>query len=113
MVTQTIQFGDEGQAATREMVRHFEELASERADLVEGPLHRYFMTLQSIDREYGGSGTVDLEDARDLIAATLAEIARVEARARSAESDQVLRILADLAVGVALWAMRHDIDLAP
>ena len=94
---QTIQFGDEGQAATRELIRRFESAAKDSplaADTRER-LRARFATLQALDRRYGGSGPVALEDVDELVAALVADLASIED--------------ADLVIGVALWAIRHGV----
>ena len=90
MNIRAIQFGDEGERATR-------ELAERHAALVGEPLAGYLRTLEAIDRRHGGSGPLPLEDAPDL-----ADAAIVEAHRLGAD---------DLVVGLALWAMRHEVAL--
>jgi hypothetical protein len=87
----TIQFGDEGQVATREMLRRFEPLGGEVA--------RWLKTFEALDRQYGGSGALPVEDAQELADAALTETARLGEAAD------------DLAIGIALWAMRHELSL--
>jgi hypothetical protein len=85
-----IQFGDDGEAATRALVQRHSAQAGE-------PLAGYLRTLEAIDRRHGGSGALPLEDAPEL-----ADAAIVEAH-RLGEDD--------LVVGLALWAMRHEVAL--
>jgi hypothetical protein len=87
MNVQTIRFGDEGEAATRALARRY-------ADAGE-PLAGYLRTFEAIDRRHGGHGALPLEDAPDL-----ADAALVEAHRRDDD---------DLVIGVALWAMRHEV----
>ena len=68
MNVSTIQFGDEGQVATRELVRRF-------APVVPEALATCLRTFESIDRHHGGSGPLPLEDAGDLADAALADAA--------------------------------------
>jgi hypothetical protein len=93
MTVHTVQFGDEGQRATRALLQRLESLdpappAGVRAQLA---------TLESLDRQYGGSGPLPLEGVGELIDALLVELARV--------GDP------DLVLGVALWALRHEVPL--
>jgi hypothetical protein len=99
MAIQTIQFGDEGQAATRELVRRFASLAKERAlePAVRARIEAPLATLQSLDRQYGGSGALAIEGADELVASLVADLA-------SLDDD-------DLLIGVALWAIRHQVAL--
>ena len=93
MTIQTIQFGDEGQVATRELLKRF---ASARPEVAG-----YLKTFEALDRQYGGSGELLVEDAGELVAAALAEMAHLEA------TDE----FADLTLGIALWAVRHGIAI--
>lgn len=88
MSVTTIQFGDEGQVATRELVaRHAEDAGPELRGLLQA--------FESLDRQYGGAGALPVEDAADLVAA-----------AQGAAGDDP-----DLALGIALWALRHEVEL--
>ena len=73
-------------------------------------LQRYLGTLESLDRQYGGNGRLPVEDAGELLAATLAELAHLEQNARR---DGDPRAAADLILGVALWALRHELEISP
>jgi hypothetical protein len=99
MAIQTIRFGDEGHAATSELVRRFASIAKERS--LEAParerFHARLSTLQSLDRQYGGTGTLALEGADELVASLVTELASLED--------------ADLVIGVALWAIRHQVAI--
>lgn len=103
--TQPIQFGDEGQRASRELMRRFERLCARRPGLAEATLDRNLRTLEAIDRQYGGATELALEDAPDLVAATLTELAHL-ANELAGDVD-----VADLTVGVALWAIRHGVPI--
>jgi hypothetical protein len=99
MEIRTIRFGDEGEAATRELLRRFDALA-ERAGLAAATLkalRAQLATLESLDRQYGGMGPLALEDLDELVASILNQVATM--------GD------ADLVIGVALWAIRHDVGL--
>jgi hypothetical protein len=95
MAIQTIQFGDEGQVATRELVRRFESAARD-SSLPGEALQRIraqLATLEALDRQYGGSAALPLEGVDDLVASLLADLAGID------DPDVVL--------GAALWAIRH------
>jgi hypothetical protein len=93
MDIQPIKFGDEGQVATRELLRAFEAARPEVA--------RYLTTFEALDRQYGGSGALPVEDGGELVDAALAEMARLEATPE----------FADLTLGIALWAARHGVAM--
>jgi hypothetical protein len=111
MTVQPIRFGDEGQLATRELLRRFDALAGTLGDLPPAALHARLKTLESIDREYGGSSPLPLEDADDLVASLITDLARLEADARGAHGGGSEGEIADLILGVALWAMRHGVEV--
>ena len=92
-MAQTIQFGDPGALATRELSRRFSASRPEAA--------RCLATLEALDRQSGGHGQLPVEDAEELVAAAMAEMARHEAAPEFAE----------LTLGIALWAMRHDVAI--
>jgi hypothetical protein len=83
-----IHFGDEGTAATRVLAERF-------APLVDPALAAQLRTLESIDRAHGGTGVLPLADA-DLLAGSA-----IEAAAREDHDD--------LVIGIALWAVRHEL----
>jgi hypothetical protein len=93
MTIHTIQFGDEGQVATRELLARFAPARPEVA--------AFLRTFESLDRQYGGSGPLPVEGAGDLVDAALAEMARLE------QADE----FADLTLGIALWAARHEVAI--
>lgn len=108
-----IRFGDEGRNATQELLRQFEQLlmqAPQGASPVIEKLRGELATLEAIDRQYGGAGPLPLEDAGELAAETLADLARLESDCRH-EGGDVLLAIAHLTVGVALWAVRHGVVL--
>ena len=90
---QTIQFGDDGQVASRELLKRFGDARPEVA--------AHLRTFAALDRQYGGSGPLPVEDAADVVAAALAEMARHEGAPE----------FADLTLGIALWAVRHELDI--
>jgi hypothetical protein len=93
MTVHTLHFGDEGQRATDALLQ--------RLDALDPPapasLRAQVATLHSLDRQYGGDALLELEGADALVDAILAELARIED--------------ADLALGVALWAIRHGVPI--
>ena len=91
---QTIQFGDEGQLASRELLKRFEGARPEVA--------AHLRTFAALDRQYGGSGALPVEDAAELVAAALAEMAHLEGTEE----------FADLTLGIALWAVRHGVEIS-
>lgn len=109
MAIQTIHFGDDGQLATRELLRRCEALA---------PLHlgahatvlRQLGTLESLDRQYGGSAPLELEDAPELVAALHTQLAHWESEATRRKLDAHEHIAA-ITIGVGIWAVRHDVEL--
>ncbi|QJR09919.1 hypothetical protein DSM104443_00970 [Usitatibacter rugosus] len=96
MSLQPVQFGDEGQVATRELAVRYREACLRDARLVA--LRPGFDMLEAIDRQYGGSRRLELEDTDELVAGLLNDLAR-------------LRAEPELALGVALWAMRHEVEM--
>jgi hypothetical protein len=112
VTTHPIQFGDEGQAATRELVRRFERRVQRQPELAATPLQRHFRTLEAIDRQYGGLSPLPLEDVPELVAALLTDLAHLEQDARRTGPHEDLEDVAQLTIGVALWAMRHQATIA-
>ncbi len=99
MPIQPIRFGDEGQVATRELVLHFEALARE-APLPAPALQRMraeLAALEALDRQYGGLATLPVEGADEIVASLATGLAYLE-------DDE-------LTIGVALWAIRHDVAI--
>ncbi len=96
MTLTPITFGDEGQVATRELAARFRESAARDARLAG--LRPGFEMLEALDRQYGGSRHLELEDTEALVAGLLDGLARHQADP-------------DLVIGVALWALRHEVAL--
>jgi hypothetical protein len=102
MTRQTIQFGDEGQAASREMLRRYDALVAGRLSAMDAEeaadLRRELATLASLDHQYGGAAPIALEGAEELVASILPRLAR----------------LADpeLVIAATVWAMRHRVAIA-
>ena len=99
MAIQTIRFGDEGAAATRELLARFDALAP--AARLDAPTLQRIRTqlaaLAALDRQYGGMAPLPVEDADELAGALVTDLAYL--------GDD------DLLVGAALWAIRHDVAL--
>lgn len=111
MPVQPIQFGDEGQVATRELVRRHEMLIQREPSLARDGLQAHLRTLEAIDRQYGGLAPLPLEDAADLVAAALTEAAHLEDQARRGGHDAAIADVVDITLGIALWAVRHDVAI--
>ena len=108
---QPIHFGGEAREATRELLARFEAEAprwSTSAPAQVASLRRHLATLEAIERQHGGPARLALEDADTLVAETLAELARLEAASRASRPDEAV---ADLVLGVTLWALRRDVEL--
>ena len=109
---QPIRFGDEGREATRAFVARFEnalpawESSVGRARLDE--LRARLATMEQIDRQYGGETPLRLEGTDELVASVLTELAHFYGDLPAADRDTGLT---DLVLGVALWAMRHDVEI--
>ena len=93
MIIQPIQFRDEEQAATRDLLRRFDALAGHS----NRELRSQLATLENLDRQYGGMGRIPLEGVEELAAAIIAELATFDDP--------------DLVVGAALWALRHQVGI--
>lgn len=112
MSSQVIQIGDEGQRATRDLVRRFEALL-ERHPALEAPsLRTHLRALESIDRQYGGEAPLPLEDVDTLAAATMTELAVLDQDARRESPGEAESEVAELTVAAALWAIRHAVPLS-
>lgn len=101
MAIQPIRIGDEGQAATRELVRLLESLATANPAPEADRALQSLRTLEGLDRQYGGHAPIALEGVEDVVAAALADLVRLEGRPRVDE----------VTVGVALWAIRHQVAI--
>jgi hypothetical protein len=101
MPVRPITFGDAGQVATREMLQLLDALGPG----APRPLRAQLATLESLDRQYGGSGALRLEDVDELVASIITELAML-APARSAPKGE-----GELILGVALWAIRHEVPI--
>jgi hypothetical protein len=90
MAVRPITFGDEGQVASRELLR--------RLDALDPPapksLRAQLATLEALDRQYGGSAPLELEGLDELVGDLIGQLGE-----------------RDLVLGVALWAIRHAVPL--
>jgi hypothetical protein len=111
MPVQPIRFGDEGQLASRELLRRLDGLAPDFAAPRMQALRGNLKALETLDRQYGGSTPLRLEDAPELVAATLTELAHLDAEAGRGQGRGAPGEIAQLTVGVALWAVRHDVEI--
>lgn len=101
MPIQPIRIGDEGQAATRELVRLMESLAAAQPSPYADEALQTLRTLEGLDRQYGGHAPIVLEGVADVVAAALTHLAHLEAQPR----------IDEVTVGVALWAIRHEVPI--
>jgi hypothetical protein len=112
---QPIRFGDEGQIATAEALALLDKAAPRWGEFCPAErletLRRQFKTLQAIDRQYGGQGALALEDAAELVAAILSDLASIETQARRASDEASLEAVSRLVIAVALWAIRHEVEI--
>jgi len=108
---QTIQLGDDGQVATRGLIKRFEQLkAAQVASPAMEKLRGELKTLEAIDRQYGGNGPLPLEGVEEVVAAAITDLAYLESDCRR-EGLDISLVLADLVVGAALWAVRHEVPI--
>lgn len=119
MEIKKIAFGDDGQAATAALLARLPAFR-ERALAVAPDLglhldrtRRGLETLQALDRQHGGSGRIALEGVEELASAILADLAHAEAAAARAADPALLAETSDFLLGVALWAVRHQVPIDP
>jgi hypothetical protein len=96
MNVQPLQFGDGGQVATRELLARF--AAACRDDPRLEALRDSFDLFAALDRQYGGSGPIGLEETAAMVDTVITELTRDEAEP-------------ELVIGVALWAIRHALEI--
>ena len=96
MTVRPITFGDEGQVASRELLKRFDALEP----IPPKSLRSQLATLEALDRQYGGSGALALEGLDELVASILTQLV-----SRNSGSDP------ELIIGVALWAIRHEVPI--
>ena len=119
MEIKKIAFGDEGQVAAAGLLAR---LAGFRARaLAASPAlavhldrtRRGLETLQALDRQHGGSGRIAVEGVDELVAAILTDLAHVESAALRSTDAAFLAETADFLLGVAIWAVRHEVHVDP
>ena len=110
MEIKAVQIGDEGQLASRQLVARFAAFRKAGSGAYPAAslqaIGETLGTLEALDRQYGGDGPLPLEGADDIVAAALTEIARLTVNDSIPDLD-------DLAIGIALWAIRHEVELSP
>jgi hypothetical protein len=106
---QTIRFAGAGDAAMPGLVRRLDALAGGDPDL--DALRGTLRTFEALDRQYGASAPLALEDVPDLVAAAMGELARLDARLTDRENAPRRRELAEVTLGVAIWALRHGLEI--
>ena len=109
MIERTIRFGDEGQLATRELLRRLDSLASYRL-AAHRQVREQFATLESLERGRSATGPIEHEGVADLVAAIHTQLAHWEAEA-TRRTLHCHDDIAALTVGVALWAIRHGVPI--
>src|SRR4051812_46499165 len=114
MAVRPITFGDEGQVASREMLKRFDALQPPPPKSLRAQLS----TLEALDRQYGGSGALALEGLDELVASILTELVKLPLPRPSAVRSIPQRgprgegeTLPDLIIAVALWAIRHEVAI--
>ena len=119
MEIKKIGFGDEGQVATADLLARlpaFQARAVAASPALSPNLDRTrrgLDTLQALDRHHGGSGPLAVEGVEELVSAILTDLAHVEAAASRSGDDALVAGVADFLLGVALWAVRHEVALDP
>ncbi len=117
MTVHKIQMGDEGQIASRALVERVVAVAGRVREAAPewkerlGQLKTQVATLATIDKQYGGLGRLPLEDAGDLVDAILTELARIEGDLERRRIGGPVPELDEVAIGVALWALRHEVAI--
>lgn len=108
----TIAFRDEGRDATRELLARFDEAAPAWREFAGDErleaLRRHLRTLEALDLQHGGSAPLELEDVDTVVGAILSDLGYVDSALRRARGG---RGLDAIVLGVALWALRHDVAI--
>lgn len=118
METRPIAFRDEGREATEALLDRLpalRERALARSPTLEARLDRTrrgLDTLLTLDRQAGGNGRLPLEGTEELVAALITDLAHVEAEAARSGDAGLAGENAEFVLGVALWAIRHDVPIA-
>lgn len=119
MEIKKIGFGDEGQVATADLLARlpaFQARALAASPALSPHLDRTrrgLDTLQALDRQHGGTGPIRLEGVGELVSAIVTDLAHAEAAAGRAADAALVADVADFLIGVALWAVRHEVPLDP
>lgn len=114
MDVQTMQFGDAGQLATRELLKRFEALRPEVSggtSAAMAKLREELKALDALDRQHGGSAPLPGGDAEALVAATITDLAHLDSDCKREGFNDASFDIVQMAVGVGLWAARHDVAL--
>ena len=117
MEIKKIEFGDEGQATTAALVARLPAFrdrgVAASAGLAEfvDRTRRGLETLQTLERQHGGSGRIAVEGVEELVAAILTDLAHVESEAMRSPDAALLADTADFLLGVAFWAIRHQVGI--
>ena len=109
---QAIQFDGSRREATRDLLARFERGAAawaERSPARVDSVRRQLATLEALDRRHGGHAPLGLEDAGEAVSSLLEDLARLESESRGARPDEGL---ATVVLGVALWALQHEVEIA-
>ncbi len=112
-----VRFGGEGRAALDGLLARlpaFRERALARAPglaLRLDRLRRGLDTLAALEGQHGEFAPIMLEGTEELAAAILADLAHVEAEATRARDQALGDDAADFALGVGVWALRHEVPL--
>jgi hypothetical protein len=101
MPVQPIRFGDEGQAATRELVRMLESHATAHPSGHAEEALRSLRTLEALERQAGGHAALEVEGLEDVVSAALTQLAYLESEPG----------IGEVILGVALWAIRHEVAI--
>jgi hypothetical protein len=112
-----IRFGDEGQIATGELATRFpafrEAILARHPHLVPriDALGRGIAAIEAIDRRYGGTGALPLEETQTLVSAMLTDLAHVDRECERTGEAPLRDETARFILGTALWAVRHEVPL--
>jgi len=112
-----IPFRDDGRDATRALLDRlptFRERALACAPALGVRLDRTrrgLDTLLTLDRQVGGTGRLAVEGTEELAAALLTDLTHIEADAVRAGDAALALENADFVLGVALWAIRHEVPI--
>jgi hypothetical protein len=117
MELKAIRFGDDGQLATGGLVSRFSDFRAAAVARHPGlaprmeELRRGIAAIEAIDRRFGGTGPLALEDTEDLVSAMLTDLAHVDLESARAGNELICDNAAQYILGIALWAVRHEVNL--